>query len=93
MDSHSLLSKLPFKTTKYGELHYINPINLKCDAYTGPGTNLNIRCNRDCSLDNLSPKDFNRTEYNYNQISEACHAHDHRYDKAGDDLSLKHEAD
>ena len=53
MDSQKLLSKLPFKNTEYGELHYWDPISGKHDSYTGPLTKTNIRCQEGCNENNL----------------------------------------
>ena len=42
-DIHAFLSKLPLSNTPLKELHYLHPIDRKFDAYTGPGTKLEIR--------------------------------------------------
>ena len=89
-DSQKLLSKLPFKNTEYGELHYWDPISGKHDSYTGPLTKTNIRCQEGCNENNLlEPKEFNKTHYNYNQVSKVAHLHDHMYESAGNDLNKK----
>ncbi len=103
-NSQKLLSKLPFKNTEFGELHYYDPINKKHDAYCGPLTKLNIRCQEGCNENNLlEPKEFNKTQltcgpeggarYNYNQVSKVAHLHDHLYESAENDLNKKHDAD
>ena len=91
VDIHKILSKIPLRNTPLQELHYFDPITRKFDAYTGPFTRLDIRCEPDCSPNNLKP--IPNPDYNYNQISEICHKHDELYQESGEDHNKKIEAD
>ena len=81
IDIQSLLSKLPgLPWSKYpGEKHLPNY------QYCGPGTRLDIRLDA-----NGNPKPG---EEPINKIDKICLNHDKDYQLAGDDLSLKHQAD
>jgi hypothetical protein len=80
IDVHRLLSKLPLRNTALNELHYYHPIDGKYDAYTGPFTNLSVRCEPSCVGD--KPKSFNFSDYVYDSVTQVAHEHDHDYEQA-----------
>jgi len=83
IDIHKALSKLPFGTTPYKELHYVLPNGPA--SFAGPLTKLDIRLNADDSW-----KEWSKPKY---QVDETCYHHDLAYRDAGNDLGKKHEAD
>jgi hypothetical protein len=83
IDIHQALSKLPFGTTAYKEMHYVLPNGPA--SFAGPLTKLDIRLNADDSW-----KEWSKPK---NQVDEACYHHDLDYRDAGDDLIKKHDAD
>ena len=82
IDIHTVLANLPIRNTPLNELHYYSIKDNKYDSYMGPFTNLQVRCEPGCNENNLLPKEFNTTDYLYNDISKIAHKHDHMYDTA-----------